>query len=192
MKCTPAAQAALVEKFMPLCRRIAGRQWHKGIGFRLGSYDDCLQAAVLGLLKAIRYYRPNHTSHAKFITFAFPVIDHYLYRQCHSCGLIAVPFPSAYPEARDRAMNAFAVDGFGRDEEPTREDAAPADFDDMTKCLPARDRLFIRLRFVDEMEQSDIGERFGISKQRVEQIQRRALVKLHAHMRAKRAKVKAA
>jgi len=46
------------------------------------------------------------------------------------------------------------------------------------KALPERDRLVLKLRFVDDMTQSEIAARIGVSQMQVSRLIRRALERL--------------
>ena len=46
------------------------------------------------------------------------------------------------------------------------------------RALPARDRLVLHLRFVDDLTQSEIAERIGVSQMHVSRLIRRALTRL--------------
>ncbi|MDQ3647743.1 MAG: SigB/SigF/SigG family RNA polymerase sigma factor [Actinomycetota bacterium] len=48
------------------------------------------------------------------------------------------------------------------------------------KALPEREREILRLRFVDDLTQREIGERVGVSQMHVSRLLRRALDKVHA------------
>ena len=52
------------------------------------------------------------------------------------------------------------------------------------KALSARDRLILHLRFSDDLTQSEIAERIGVSQMHVSRLIRRALTRLRAVARA--------
>ncbi|MDP9385766.1 MAG: SigB/SigF/SigG family RNA polymerase sigma factor [Actinomycetota bacterium] len=62
--------------------------------------------------------------------------------------------------------------GYGR-----AEDAATVD--DLLKRLPDRERMVVELRFNEDLTQSEIGERIGISQMHVSRLLRRALAELN-------------
>ncbi len=47
------------------------------------------------------------------------------------------------------------------------------------RALPQREREILRLRFVDDLTQREIGERVGVSQMHVSRLLRRALDKVH-------------
>ena len=48
-------------------------------------------------------------------------------------------------------------------------------------ALPARDRIVLHLRFVEDLTQAEIGHRIGVSQMHVSRILREALATLHRH-----------
>ena len=52
------------------------------------------------------------------------------------------------------------------------------------RALPAREREILRLRFVDDLTQREIGERVGVSQMHVSRLLRRALDKVTAAAQA--------
>jgi RNA polymerase sigma-B factor len=66
-----------------------------------------------------------------------------------------------------------------RDDELDRaEDRAV--LDRLLRCIPARDREALRLRFEEDLTQAEVGERLGISQMQVSRILRRALVRMRS------------
>jgi RNA polymerase sigma-B factor len=62
----PAAQAALIQRFMPLARKLAGRYRN------VEDIDELEQVAAIGLMKAVDRFDPERG--IAFSTFAFPTI----------------------------------------------------------------------------------------------------------------------
>jgi len=48
------------------------------------------------------------------------------------------------------------------------------------KALPARERALVRLRFEEDLSQSEIGRRLGLSQMHVSRLLRRALARMEA------------
>src|SRR4051812_1270268 len=77
-------------------------------------------------------------------------------------------------DERDQWHNAGEVDaGFDTAEQSALLSRA-------LKALPARERDLVRLRFVEDMSQSEIGRRLGISQMHVSRLLRRALARMEA------------
>jgi RNA polymerase sigma-B factor len=47
-------------------------------------------------------------------------------------------------------------------------------------ALPQRERMLVRLRFEEDMSQSEIGRKLGISQMHVSRLLRRALARMEA------------
>jgi RNA polymerase sigma-B factor len=52
------------------------------------------------------------------------------------------------------------------------------------RALPPRDRIVLHLRFAEDMTQSEIAERIGVSQMQVSRLIRRALARLRAFAEA--------
>jgi RNA polymerase sigma-B factor len=73
-----AARAALIEQYLPLARRLAGRYRHSR-----EALDDLEQVASVGLIKAIDRFEPGHGS---FTRYAVPTISGELKRHFRDKG----------------------------------------------------------------------------------------------------------
>jgi RNA polymerase sigma-B factor len=82
--------------------------------------------------------------------------------------------PTDPGDERDKWRSAGAVDG-GFD---TAEQAAC--LSRALKALPDRERALVRLRFEEDLSQSEIGRRLGISQMHVSRLLRRALARMEA------------
>lgn len=197
---TPAQQA-VVEANMGLVWKVAGR--HSRRLPLSTSFDDLAQAGFVALCRAARHYDAGEG--VKFSTYATisvrrAVVDELCYRS----SLVHVPQEplGARPgetrldmvtRLRPMQMQASA-DGFhdhmgacmpDTDHEPL----APAeDIDeeldgqdrvgmlhDSIEAMPERDRFVIRARWFDGRTLQDIGDELRISKERVRQIEAKAL-----------------
>ncbi len=188
------AQSALVEQYRPLAYKLALRQWRHGIGRRLGELADVVQAGMVGLCRAAACFDPERG--ASFLTYAWRAVTHEIYKECVSDGMIHVPeyaycgrSPHATPEKQEAAQRAMmalqetelpplvvvAVEPW---EEAARDELRESVQRAFGK-LPEAWREIGRLRFLQGLDFRQIAERVGKSKQRVQQIVDRIMVRLH-------------
>jgi RNA polymerase sigma-B factor len=220
-----AAREALVQRFMPLTRRLARRY-----GRSSEPFEDLLQVASLGLLKALDRYDAERGF--PFESFAVPTILGEMRRYVRDSGW-AVHVPRGAQERALKVRDAQEHLSGGRGHAPTvsqlaqyleldaeevidalqaihayetvsldaprpgaSEDAAAigdaigADDEryelvelDATVAvalghIPARERLILRMRFVDDLTQTEIAEQVGISQMQVSRLLRRSLDQL--------------
>jgi RNA polymerase sigma-B factor len=221
----PRVREELTRRFLPLARKLARRY----SGAR-EPFDDLLQVASLGLVKALDRY--DLTRGTAFSSLAVPTILGELKRYFRDLGW-AVHVPRGAQElavkveecsqrltARDgrppsvqqlaqymdlpledvldaleaaRAHHATSLDAPHDDGEGEtgslvdalgRVDHRLADADErLTVCaaarlLPRREREVLCLRFVEDLTQSEISARIGVSQMQVSRILRRSLTRL--------------
>lgn len=220
---------SLIETHMGLATHIAKRY------SRRWSEDDVRQVAMLGLVKAVDRFDPDHG--VAFSSFAGPTIEGEIKRYFRDKSwTVRVPrsakelhlhvrratdelgqslgrAPTVDEIARhlevDRddvvrglaasaAYNVGSFDGAGADgdeDAPTDRQAALA-FDEvgfdstideqiveqLLETLGERERTIVRLRFYDEMSQSEIAERVGISQMHVSRLLRRSFEQMREHL----------
>jgi len=231
-RASESARAALVRRFMPLARSLARRYERSSEPF-----DDLLQVASLGLLKAIDRFEPERGN--AFVSFAVPTILGELrryFRDC--CWDVHVPrgaqertlkleeaqrrltadrgrSPSVAELAQyleldgeqvldamcaGQAYDAMSLDAprNSADREHTTTyaellgevDERYALVDDgvtiarALEHLPERERVVLALRFAEDLTQSEIAERIGVSQMQVSRLLRRALEQLRILTRA--------
>ncbi len=222
-----SAREELVRRFMPLARSLARRY-----GRSSEPFEDLLQVASLGLLKAIDRYEPER-GHA-FQSYAVPTILGEMRRYFRDAGW-AIHVPRGAQEralrvrdAQERlsnesgraptvnrlaeyleidvedvvdalqAIRAYETvsldaprgggeedvvaygDTIGREDERYELVELDATVSSALGHLPARDRLVLRLRFVEDLTQTEIAERVGISQMQVSRLLRRSLEQLRA------------
>jgi RNA polymerase sigma-B factor len=220
-----AARAALVRRFLPLARHLARRYERSS-----ESFDDLLQVASLGLLKAIDRFDPDRG--AAFVSFAVPTILGEIrryFRDC--CWDVHVPrgtqertlkveeaqrkltgdrgrAPSVAELAeyleldREQVLDALsAAQAYPRTSPGGEKVATYAEMigdvdtrfslvdEGVTigralKHLSERERLILALRFGEDLTQSEIAERIGVSQMQVSRLLRRALDQLRILTRA--------
>jgi RNA polymerase sigma-B factor len=222
-----AAREALVRRYMPLARGLARRY-----GRSSEPFEDLLQVASLGLLKALDRYDAER-GHA-FASFAVPTILGEMRRYFRDSGW-AVHVPRGAQEralkvrdAQERLANELgraptagqlaeyleldfedvvdslqaiqAYETLSLDAPRPRADGEPVAYgetlghDDerfelveldatVTAALghiAPREREILRMRFVEDLTQTEIAERVGISQMQVSRLLRRSLEQLRA------------
>jgi RNA polymerase sigma-B factor len=220
-----AARETLVRRFMPLTRSLARRYDRSSEPF-----EDLLQVASMGLLKALDRFDPER-GHS-FPSFAVPTILGEMRRYFRDCGwsvhvprgdqeralkvrdaqetltnehghaptvnqlavyleldaeqvIDALQATQAYetlsldaprPGAEDEAMT-FG-DSMGREDERYELVELDATIVAAIKHIPARERSILHMRFVEDLTQTEIAARVGISQMQVSRLLRRSLDQL--------------
>jgi RNA polymerase sigma-B factor len=219
------AREALTRRFMPLARSLARRYDRSSEPF-----DDLLQVASLGLLKALDRFDPE-LGHP-FASFAVPTILGEVRRYFRDAGW-SVHVPRGAQEralrvrdAQERLANlhgraptvnqlaeyleldteeivdaiqaiqaygAVSLDGpragaeddvapygdaMGEDDERYELVELDATITAVLEHIPARERAILRMRFVDDLTQTEIADRVGISQMQVSRLLRRSLDQL--------------
>jgi RNA polymerase sigma-B factor len=226
----PAAREQLVERFLPLAKRLAQRYSRGG-----EPLEDLVQVASLGLLKAIDRFDPERGT--AFSTFAVPTIAGELKRYFRDKGW-AVRVPRDLQELAlqvDRMVDRLTrelgraptvseiADELGLTDEqvleareaaaahrtesldrPCSDDEGAARLADtlgapepgyvqaehyatleaMMSVLTDREREILRLRFAEDLTQSEIGQRVGVSQMHVSRLLRDAVTRLRETARA--------
>ena len=219
----------LVQRFMPLARRLAAR--YRGDREPL---DDLVQVASLGLVKALDRFDPERG--VAFSSYAVPTILGELKRHFRDRGWsVRVPRDLQERIARvDRAIaelpgklgrapsvneiadrlevdpeevleameaghahHAMSLDAQAQTEEgegiPLTERLGGSDpaFDtveygatitDALESLSERDRTVLHLRFIEDMTQTEIADRVGVSQMHVSRILRSAVERLRGEV----------
>jgi RNA polymerase sigma-B factor len=219
------ARDVLVNRFMPLARSLARRY-----GRSSEPFEDLLQVAALGLLKALDRYDTDR-GHS-FASFAVPTILGEMRRYFRDSGW-AVHVPRGAQEralkvrdARERlanergraptvnqlaeylefdtedvidalqALQSYETlsldaprpgadgdlisygDAMGEDDERFELVELDATLTAVLRHIAPRERLILRMRFVDDLTQTEIAERVGISQMQVSRLLRRSLEQL--------------
>jgi len=219
------AREQLIERFMPLARRLARRYMRTS-----EPPEDILQVASMGLLHAVDRYDPSRGG--RFATFAVPTILGEIRRYFRDASW-ALHVPRAAKEralevrgavsslstlhgrsptatqlaeyleldielvfdalAATQAHDTCSLDAPRHGEDGSNGSYADTLGDederldliecDATLCaglgeLSDRDRLILRMRYVEELTQSQIAEQIGISQMQVSRLLRRSLDRL--------------
>ena len=220
-----AARDELVRRFVPLARKLARRY----NGAR-EPFDDLLQVACLGLVKAVdRYDLERGTA---FSSFAVPTILGELKRYFRDLGWavhvprgaqeLAVKVEEAQQRLATRTGRAptvpelaqyleidvadvldaletarahhatsldaphddgegdggAVVDTFGREDRDLLMADDRVTVGEAARQLTERERQVLRLRFVEDLTQTQIAERVGVSQMQISRILRRAVARL--------------
>lgn len=221
------AREALVRRFMPLARRLARRYERSSEPF-----EDLLQVASLGLLKALDRFDPERGH--PFSSFAVPTILGEMRRYFRDSGW-SVHVPRGEQERALKVRDAQETFANEHGHAPTVNQLAEylevdsgeviealqaiqayealsldaprpgADGDAMTygesvghdddryelveldatvtavlERIPKRERLILRMRFVEDLTQTEIAARVGVSQMQVSRLLRRSLDQLRA------------
>jgi RNA polymerase sigma-B factor len=221
-----AAREELVRRFMPLARGLARRYGNSSEPF-----EDLLQVASLGLLKAMDRYSVDRGH--PFPSFAVPTILGEMRRYFRDSGwavhvprgaqeralkvrdaqerlansggraptvnqlaeyleldteevLDALQAIHAYqtvsldaprPNADDQETVAYG-DAIGSEDERYELIELDATLTSVLAQIPSRERAIMRMRFVEDLTQTEIAERVGVSQMQVSRLLRRSLDRL--------------
>jgi RNA polymerase sigma-B factor len=221
----PSLRELLVERYLPLARYAANRY-----SSRNEPFDDLLQVASLGLLKAIERFDPHNG--ATFSSYALPTMlgelrrhfrdrgwavrpprtlqEHALLVEratgeqirllgrspaiddlVEATGLSVEEVLDARQATAAHAATSLSVPVGGDDDSAVLGDLmgdddpgfARADeratIDALLRSLTRREREILRLRMEEDLTQSEIGERVGLSQMHVSRVLRQILDKLH-------------
>ncbi len=223
----PAAREALVERYMPLARSLTRRY-----GRSSEPFEDLLQVASLGLLKALDRYDVDR-GHA-FQSFAVPTILGEMRRYFRDSGW-AIHVPRGAQEralkvrdAQERIVNenghsptvnqlaeyleldteevidalqaiqayetvsldaprpgadddaAVYGDSIGSEDERYELVELDATLAAVLGHIPPRERVILKMRYVEDLTQTEIAERVGISQMQVSRLLRRSLDQLRS------------
>jgi RNA polymerase sigma-B factor len=225
----PTVREELVQRFMPLARRLAAR--YRGDREPL---EDLVQVASLGLVKALDRFDPDRG--VAFSSYAVPTILGELKRHFRDRGWsVRVPRdlqeriarveraiaelpgqlgrapsvneiadrleidPEEVLEAMEagQAHHAMSLDAQAQTEEgegiPLTDRLGGSDpgfaaveygatITDVLDTLSERDRMVLHLRFIEDMTQTEIAERVGVSQMHVSRILRSAVHQLRGEV----------
>lgn len=225
-----AIRDELIESHLRLAVHLARRFDNRGVPF-----DDLVQVASLGLVKAVERFEPERG--LEFSTFATPTIVGELKRHFRDKGW-SVRVPRRVQELHVRlntlvnelthqlgrspsiaelagaarvseeevlealeasqAYRSTSIDASGNDDDDGRSIAAQLGEDDLgpihienrlvverlLRTLAPREQLMLRLRFFEELTQSEIAERLGISQMHVSRLLARCLEQLRIRLTA--------
>jgi RNA polymerase sigma-B factor len=226
----PQLREQLVHRYMPLARYAASQYRHGPEPF-----EDLVQVASLGLLKAIERYDPVRG--AAFSSYALPTMSGELRRHFRDRSWAVRPprdlqeaalaveratealgrelghAPTIDDLAKRTGLDAEAVlearealsarlstslsapvhgsegdeldlgSRLGTDDDGFQTAEHRATIGALTKALTPREREIVRLRFEEDLTQSEIGQAVGLSQMHVSRVLRQAIDKLRAAAR---------
>ena len=161
------AHAELVSRHMPLVRQLARRY-----AYTSEPLEDLVQVAV-SALQATLGRSPTISEIAERIgASSEQVIEAMEARLAYRVESLDAP---AQPnDEREQWRTAGEIDGgFATAEQSAFLSRA-------LKALPDRERALVRLRFEEDLSQSEIGRKLGISQMHVSRLLRRALTRMQA------------
>jgi RNA polymerase sigma-B factor len=221
-----AAREALVKQFLPLARKLARRYAQSA-----EPYEDLVQVASVGLVKAIDRYDPSRG--AGFATFAIPTIlgelrryfrdstwsvhvsraakERYLavgtatarltdlHGRTPTVQQLAEYLEMSIEDVLDGllARNAYEAQSLDASSSSSAEEGAGTVGDtlgaedenygliegrmvlaDALSSLPERERRILRMRFEEELTQTEIAERIGVSQMQISRTLKRSLERM--------------
>ena len=217
----PRLRQELIERHLPLARKLAGRY-----SYSAEPFDDLVQVACIGLIKAIDRFEPGHG--ARLSSFAVPTILGELKRHFRdktwalhvprglqdlslkitretermAKGLGRSPTAAELSAATGLTLeqvldgqNAGNAYGASSLDEPVETDGDSAPLIELLghtddqyalvedrlemvaawQALPPNQREVLRLRFIEDLTQREIGDRIGYSQMHVSRLLRQAL-----------------
>jgi RNA polymerase sigma-B factor len=218
------ARDELIERFLPLARKLARRYVPSS-----EPYEDLVQVASLGLVKAVERFDPDRGF--AFTSFAVPTIVGELKRYFRDTGWALHVDRGAQERARrvvdaqreiigrtgrmptidelaqflelsqeevldglqtadaygavsldapvgDEHGTASRLEAIGDEDERLELVDRQATIFAAAKCLPERERRILFLRFGEDLTQSQIADRVGVSQMQVSRLLRRSLQRL--------------
>ncbi len=161
--------------------------WHvarRMRGFPQELQDEAADSCMLGLVRAAQLYDRRKKAArtgkpCRFGTYAMHWIKSFFQRWVDGC-------------TRERRLGIIQMSAIGKDVPDGRPDWEPADHRAteepgaetreelfrLLRCLPQRQALVLRLRYLERMTLAEVGERLGITRERVRQLEQRAKARL--------------
>src|SRR5215212_9573184 len=203
-----AARDQLAEEMLPLARALAGR--YAGRGEPL---DDLVQVACIGIMKAIDGF--DLSRDVRFSSYATPTVLGEIKRHFRDrTWALHVPRGTQELQLKVEKVGANLEDVLDAlqsaqahrtrsFDEPAGEDSTLAEslgtadpelgraeirvlLDDAFDVLSERDREILRLRFEEDMTQTEISDRIGVSQMQVSRLIRQALARLRMDIESNR------
>lgn len=166
--------------------RLVYKMAKKAYGYVVGAagrwYDDCIDENVmddlvgdgmLSLANAVEHF--DYARGNRFSTYACTSLRQNYIRTVPKQNRDTVTCINNQPDWFDARASGESETAEASREEQTKEQVRAL----LARCAP-RERDVLRMRFFDDLTLEQVGERLGITKERVRQIQARALDKMRA------------
>jgi len=186
-----AERNALFNEHVLLAYKFAACYWKRPVGKRVGSYEDCVQHCLMGLLHAAELFDARQGF--RFSTYAYRAMYSHLQRGASDARLIGIPAQylngsNKCVDHKDEVVRAYHVQQFPVglfDDGDAWEPLAPVrhymEQDERQEVLRALQRLRPRLRLLLMLrfgisplpciwKGEEVGLILGVSKQRVDQL----------------------
>lgn len=161
---------ALVVKYLPLVRKITKAFYRRGGP----SFDDLFQVGCIGLVHAGQYWDPERA--ASFITYAYTCVRQEIIKH-----LGAITCLRRTPPGRLLSLDEKLAQRCGAkldDDETERLDQLA----EARRMLRHTEEQAIHLRYDLGLSNREASERMGISRQRVSQLELRALERMRRRL----------
>jgi RNA polymerase sigma factor (sigma-70 family) len=181
-----AAALAIRNYIMRANVRLVYKMAKKAYGYVVGAtgrwYEDCIDENVmddlvgdgmLSLANAVEHF--DYARGNRFSTYACTALRQNYTRTVPRQNREALTCVNNQPDWFDAAG-----DGDSEAAETLREEQRKAEVAELMKRLNQREQDVIRMRFTEELTLEQIGRQLGVTKERVRQIEARALTKLRA------------